>query len=146
MVRLITRRQRREFMQNVRLLEAVTRHVSAFSAQSKEGIQAATEIKLMEEPKDVPLPEEPSKPKPKVLFPPGVDPERSRTPRRVPFNRVESQPTGNRFEAAVEELPDDEDRKVTPKTPEDRMNSEGSFERFMRFAGGAGPSGRIAPS
>jgi hypothetical protein len=56
----------------------------------------------------------------------------------------EPTPRGRRFEATVEELPDDSTRKVTPDKPAEDKNREGSYEKLMGLVGGLGSGGTVS--
>jgi hypothetical protein len=117
MVRAISARHARDFRQRARLLEAATRAIATFSAQSPQAAKAAAEIVLLA---DEPTPSPPQQSS-KVILPPGVD-----------LHKKTTLPT--------DELPDDADRKVIPTRPEADMNKPGSFESMVRFASGSGPN------
>lgn len=118
-------------MENAHLLEAAVRNLAMFSAQTREAQRAASEIRLVKDPKDnLPVytpPPEPSE----IVMPPGVrDPREGPPP---PPKGVEVH--GTKAELTPEELPDDEDRKVVPDVPAEDKNKAGSFERFLTFSG-----------
>ncbi len=139
MVRHIGKRLKRQFTRDAKLLEAATRAIAVFSSNSKEAAEAAADIQLVaDDPQTV------AQRRVDTLEGPSVNEDGTTAGIQGPPNLTGSLPSGakadgNRLNLDVEELPDDSERKVTPKKPVD--NSAGSFERLLGMGGGMTSTG-----